>query len=155
MHNHSLIHENSIIHSEDPTGALVLDTEESFQIMGLIKEIANEILVITDRHNCNLAYKYFTKIVKFLYGQLVDDSNPFTEEEEQKEIETLVAIEATKYEEDFSKIDKNDEKAAKKYKNERNSKEKSKMPFGQLEIYGVSLLNTYGWYCKLNWPYAC
>ena len=50
--------------------------------MDLIKEIANEKLVIMDRHNSNLTYKYFTRIAKFLFGQLVDDSNPFTEEEE-------------------------------------------------------------------------
>lgn len=127
MHNHSLINKNSKIYTDDPTGAFALYTEESFQIMAFIKEIANEKLVIMDRHNSNLAYKNFTRIVKFLYGQLVDESKPFTEEEEQKEIDTLAAIESAKYEEDFSMIDMNNEKTAKKFKKEIQKK-KQKCP---------------------------
>ena len=112
--------------------------------MNLIKEIVNEKLVIMDRHNSNLVYKYSTRIVKFFEGQLIDESNP-SEEEEQKEIDTLTAIEVSKYEEDFLKIDKNDEKAVKKFKKERNAKEKANMSSGQilnyqLEIHGVSLI---------------
>ena len=82
-----------------------------------------------DRHNPYLSYKYSTRIINFLNGQL-----------EQKGINSLVAIKAAKYEEDFSKIDRNDQKAVKKIKKERNSKEKAKMSFGQLEIYRVNLL---------------
>ena len=64
--------------------------------MNLIKEIVNEKLVIMDRHNSNLVYKYSTRIVKFFEGQLIDESNPFAQEEKQKEIDTLAAIEAEK-----------------------------------------------------------
>ena len=97
--------------------------------MDLIKEIANEKLVIMVTHNPDLAYKYSTRIVKFLDGQLVDDSNPFTEEEEQQEITAIEAEEKEKYEAELAKIDQNDEKALKKFKKEKNSKERAKMSF--------------------------
>ena len=54
--------------------------------MELIKEIANEKLVIMVTHNPELAYKYSTRIVKFLDGEVIDDSNPFSEEDEAAEV---------------------------------------------------------------------
>ena len=123
----ALVNEPEILLADEPTGAL--DTETSVQIMDLIKEIANEKLVIMVTHNPDLAYKYSTRIVKFLDGQLVDDSNPFTEEEEQQEIMAIEAEEKEKYEAELAKIDQNAEKALKKFKKEKSSKERAKMSF--------------------------
>ncbi len=121
----ALVNEPEILLADEPTGAL--DTETSVQIMDLIKEIANEKLVIMVTHNPDLAYKYSNRIVKFLDGRIVDDSNPFTEEEEAKEIEELKQIEKANDEEALSKIDRNDKKAVKAYEKQKNAKERAKM----------------------------
>ncbi|MBQ3253578.1 MAG: ABC transporter ATP-binding protein/permease [Acholeplasmatales bacterium] len=81
----ALVNEPEILLADEPTGAL--DTETSVQIMDLIKEIANERLVIMVTHNPELAEKYSNRIVRFLDGLIIEDSNPFTEEEEAIEIE--------------------------------------------------------------------
>ncbi len=80
----ALVNEPEILLADEPTGAL--DTQTSVQIMDLIKEIASERLVIMVTHNPDLAYKYSTRIVNLLDGELKDDSNPFSEEAEAKEI---------------------------------------------------------------------
>ena len=83
----ALVNEPEILLADEPTGAL--DTETSVQIMDLIKEIASERLVIMVTHNPDLAYKYSTRIVNLLDGELKNDSNPFSEEDEAKEIEEV------------------------------------------------------------------
>ncbi len=123
----ALVNEPEILLADEPTGAL--DTETSIQIMDLIKEIAQERLVIMVTHNPELAYKYSTRIVKFLDGKLIDDSNPFTEEEEQAELDALRAEEKAKDDAQIELIDKNDPKAVKEYNKNKNAKEKAKMSF--------------------------
>ena len=121
----ALVNEPEILLADEPTGAL--DTETSIQIMELIKEIANEKLVIMVTHNPELAYKYSTRIVKFLDGEVIDDSNPFSEEDEAAEIAELKANEEKKDAEALALIDPNDQKAIKNYKKQKNAKEKAKM----------------------------
>lgn len=79
----ALVNEPEILLADEPTGAL--DTVTSVQIMDLIKEISREKLVIMVTHNPELAEKYSTRIVKLLDGEIADDSNPCTDEEEKKE----------------------------------------------------------------------
>ena len=74
----SLVNDPEIILADEPTGAL--DTKTSKQIMDLIKEIAKDKLVIMVTHNPELANKYSTRIVEFLDGNLVSDSNPVSED---------------------------------------------------------------------------
>ena len=81
----ALVNEPEILLADEPTGAL--DTVTSVQIMDLIKEIAKERLVIMVTHNPDLAEKYSTRIIRLLDGEVQDDSNPFNEEDEAKEIE--------------------------------------------------------------------
>jgi putative ABC transport system permease protein len=78
-------------------------------------------------HNPELAEKYSTRIVRLLDGELQDDSNPFSEEEEINEINCLLAIEKEKEEKELALIDPNDEKALKEYNKNKNAKEKAKM----------------------------
>lgn len=106
----ALVNEPEILLADEPTGAL--DTETSVQIMDLIKEISKEKLVIMVTHNPDLAYKYSTRIVKFLDGRIIDDSNPFSEEDEEKEVLEL------KKQEEALVVD-----------NSKKSKEKAKMSF--------------------------
>ena len=69
----ALVNDPDIILADEPTGAL--DSATSVQIMDLIKEIANEKLVIMVTHNPELANEYATRIVKLKDGNLLEDSN--------------------------------------------------------------------------------
>ncbi len=121
----ALVNEPEILLADEPTGAL--DTVTSVQIMDLIKEIANERLVIMVTHNPELAEKYSTRIVRLLDGEVIEDSNPFSEEDEAKEIEAIALAEKKQDEEALSKIDPNDKNAIKEYNKNKNAKEKAKM----------------------------
>lgn len=79
----ALINDPDILLADEPTGAL--DTETSVQIMDLLKEIAKDKLVIMVTHNPELAQQYSTRIVKLLDGNVIDDANPFSDEDEAKE----------------------------------------------------------------------
>lgn len=78
----ALINDPDILLADEPTGAL--DSETSVQIMELLKEIAEEKLVIMVTHNPELADKYSTRIVKLLDGKIIDDSAPFSDERRSK-----------------------------------------------------------------------
>ena len=71
----AIVNEPEILLADEPTGAL--DTKTSVQIMEIIKEIAQERLVIMVTHNPELAEQYSTRIIKLLDGNVVDDTNPF------------------------------------------------------------------------------
>lgn len=79
----ALVNNPDIVLADEPTGAL--DTETSVQIMELLKEISKTKLIVMVTHNPDLAEKYSSRIVKILDGNITDDSNPFTEEEKDKE----------------------------------------------------------------------
>lgn len=79
----ALVNNPDIILADEPTGAL--DTKTSVQIMDILKEIAKEKLIIMVTHNPELAEKYSTRVVKILDGVIIDDSNPYTEEDKKKE----------------------------------------------------------------------
>lgn len=70
-----------ILLADEPTGAL--DSATSVQIMDLLKEIAQDRLVIMVTHNPELAQKYSTRIVRVLDGNIIDDTNPYHGREER------------------------------------------------------------------------
>lgn len=100
----ALVNEPEILLADEPTGAL--DTVTSVQIMELIREIAGERLVIMVTHNPELAEQYSTRIVRLLDGNIIEDTNPVSEEE----YETLKTVE-TETEEAQPKGKKQKEKA--------------------------------------------
>lgn len=111
----ALVNEPEILLADEPTGAL--DTVTSKQIMDLIADIAKERLVIMVTHNPELAYEYSTRIIKLLDGEVLEDSNPFTEEEEKAEVDAEKAL-----------IEKEEqEKALEANVNKKQKKEKAKM----------------------------
>ena len=59
----------------------------------------------------------------------MDDSNPFTEEDEATEIAAIKAEEKAKDDAALALIDPNDQKAIKEYNKNKNAKEKAKMSF--------------------------
>lgn len=71
----ALINDPDILLADEPTGAL--DSETSIQVMDLLKEIANDKLVIMVTHNPDLAAQYSTRIIKLLDGEVKSDTNPF------------------------------------------------------------------------------
>ena len=75
----ALVNEPEILLADEPTGAL--DTVTSMQIMELIREIAGERLVIMVTHNPELAEQYSTRIIRLLDGNVIEDTNPVSEEE--------------------------------------------------------------------------
>ena len=79
----ALVNNPDIILADEPTGAL--DTETSVQVMDILKEISKDKLIIMVTHNPELAEKYSSRIVKILDGKIMDDSNPYTEEDRKNE----------------------------------------------------------------------
>ncbi len=71
----ALINDPEILLADEPTGAL--DSETSVQIMDLLKEVANDRLVIMVTHNPELAEQYSTRIVRLLDGKVIGDTNPY------------------------------------------------------------------------------
>ena len=84
----ALINDPEILLADEPTGAL--DTETSVQIMDLLKEIAEDRLVIMVTHNPELAEKYSTRIIKLLDGKVIDDSMPYSDEEITKDMDEML-----------------------------------------------------------------
>ena len=78
----ALVNNPDILLLDEPTGAL--DTNTSIQIMELIKEVANDKLVIMVTHNPDLAHQYSTRIIELKDGKVIHDSNPYDEEKEKK-----------------------------------------------------------------------
>mgnify|MGYP003289626635 CR=1 FL=1 len=114
----ALVNEPEILLADEPTGAL--DTVTSVQIMELIREIAGERLVIMVTHNPELAEQYSTRIIRLLDGNVIEDTNPVSEEEyaEAKAAEEKIAAEEASL---VAALDKKEKKARAK------KKEKAKM----------------------------
>ncbi|MBE6644534.1 MAG: ABC transporter ATP-binding protein/permease [Ruminococcaceae bacterium] len=119
----ALVNDPEILLADEPTGAL--DTVTSVQIMELIKEISGERLVIMVTHNPELADKYSTRIVRLLDGNVIEDTNPFSPEEEALECE----ITNKKENEEFAALLEQAESKKEKKKISKSRKEKAKMSF--------------------------
>ena len=71
----ALVNDPEILLADEPTGAL--DSETSVQVMELLKQIAQDRLVIMVTHNPELAESYANRIVRLVDGKIVSDSNPY------------------------------------------------------------------------------
>ena len=71
----ALINDPDIILADEPTGAL--DSETSVQVMGILKEISRDKLVIMVTHNPDLAEEYSTRIVRLSDGKVISDTDPY------------------------------------------------------------------------------
>ena len=118
----ALVNNPEILLADEPTGAL--DTVTSVQIMELIKEISRERLVIMVTHNPELAEQYSTRIIKLLDGEVLEDSNPMTDEEIEAEINEINVAEDEERAA-FEALSEPEQKKAKKEK--RRRREKAKM----------------------------
>jgi len=77
----ALVNDPDILLADEPTGAL--DSETSLQVMGLLKEVAKDRLVVMVTHNSELADKYATRIVKLHDGEIINDTNPYESGDEK------------------------------------------------------------------------
>ena len=143
----ALVNNPEILLADEPTGAL--DTVTSVQIMELIKEISNERLVIMVTHNPELAEQYSSRIVRLIDGEITEDSNPFSDEEEALECEAMAAeiaareaAEAKMLEAENVQAEDGTPAAPKKAKKvKKKSKEKAKMSF--FTAFMLSLKNLF------------
>lgn len=91
----ALVNNPDILLADEPTGAL--DTENSKQIMELMKTFAKDRLVIMVTHNPDLAKEYSTRIIKMLDGNIYEDSRPLiTKTEENKNFEVTKTVKRDK-----------------------------------------------------------
>ncbi|MBQ8321075.1 MAG: ATP-binding cassette domain-containing protein [Clostridia bacterium] len=129
----ALVNDPEILLADEPTGAL--DTVTSVQIMELIREIADERLVIMVTHNPELAEEYSSRIVRLLDGLIIEDTNPVTDEELSAEAKLVEEKEKAEHEEAarLKTASLKEKRAAKK------KKEKAKMSF--LTALSLSLKN--------------
>ncbi len=77
----ALVNDPEIILADEPTGAL--DSNTSVQIMELLKEIAKDKLIIMVTHNPELAKQYSTRIIELKDGEIINDTNPYIEKDEE------------------------------------------------------------------------
>ena len=80
----ALVNDPDIILADEPTGAL--DTKTSVQVMEILKKISRDRLIVMVTHNPELADAYSSRIIRMIDGLLVDDSNPYSEEECEKDL---------------------------------------------------------------------
>lgn len=79
----ALVNNPEIILADEPTGAL--DSESGIQVMDLLKEVAQDRLVIMVTHNPVLAEEYSTRIVYLKDGEVVGDTMPYDSAQEEAE----------------------------------------------------------------------
>lgn len=71
----ALVNDPDILLADEPTGAL--DSDTSVQVMGLLKEVAKDRLVVMVTHNPELAEAYATRTVTLRDGIIRSDSNVY------------------------------------------------------------------------------
>ena len=77
----ALVNDPKILLADEPTGAL--DSDTSLQVMDLLKEVAEDRLVVMVTHNPELAEQYATRIVTLKDGEITSDSDPYTPEAQE------------------------------------------------------------------------
>lgn len=71
----ALVNDPDILLADEPTGAL--DSETSIQVMDILKQVANNKLVVMVTHNPELAEVYASRIINLKDGKIVSDSNSY------------------------------------------------------------------------------
>ncbi len=122
----ALVNDPEILLADEPTGAL--DTVTSVQIMDLIKEISSERLVIMVTHNPELAEKYSSRIVRLLDGEIIEDTNPMSDAEEDSERKAVAALEEKRRAEEIAAA-KTEKELKKLERAKRRKRERAKMSF--------------------------
>ena len=80
----ALVNDPDILLADEPTGAL--DSETSVQVMELLREVAQDRLVVMVTHNPELAEEYATRIVNLKDGRILSDTDPYEVKESEIQI---------------------------------------------------------------------
>jgi len=103
----ALVNNPEIILADEPTGAL--DSESGIQVMDLLKEVAEDRLVIMVTHNPMLAEEYSTRIVYLKDGEIEGDTMPYDSSAENANEEAEIANEEVESEKaEAENVDNND-----------------------------------------------
>ena len=121
----ALVNDPEILLADEPTGAL--DTVTSKQIMDLIREISGERLVIMVTHNPEIAEEYSSRIIRLLDGRVLEDTNPFSPEDEEAESYNIVKEEEAREAAELAALEATP--IPSKKRKPKKKKEKAKMSF--------------------------
>ena len=116
----ALVNNPDILLADEPTGAL--DTATSVQIMEILKEISKDKLIIMVTHNPEIAETYSSRIIRLKDGEIVGDTNPYSDAEAEADGREQAAI-----------------RSAESKREKKNRKEKTSMSF--LTALSLSLNN--------------
>lgn len=86
----AIVNNPDIVLADEPTGAL--DSETSYQVMDILKEISKDRLIIMVTHNPDIAARYSTRTIRMLDGVITGDSNPLSEEEKAAERDAITPV---------------------------------------------------------------
>lgn len=130
----ALVNDPEIILADEPTGAL--DTKTSVQVMDLLKEVANDRLVVMVTHNPELADTYATRIVRLLDGEILSDSMPYSNEDVNRDVEEYQARIKEEEKQALQELDENTKKPKK-------SKKKNKAKMSLFTTFRLSAQNLF------------
>jgi putative ABC transport system permease protein len=82
----ALVNNPDILLADEPTGAI--DSKTAEKIMTLLKKISQTRLVIMVTHNPVLAHDYSDRIISMLDGEVLEDTQPFSDDQVIDHVET-------------------------------------------------------------------
>lgn len=85
----AIVNDPDIVLADEPTGAL--DSETGIQVMELLKEVSEDRLVIMVTHNATLAEEYASRTISLFDGELVGDTDPYSDAEAEIDSQKLLA----------------------------------------------------------------
>ncbi len=129
----ALVNNPKIVLADEPTGAL--DSELSIQVMNVLKEVAQDRLVIMVTHNNELADTYSTRIIKLNDGLVERDSNPY--DWDPLEEENLQYVYSDKYLAEHNDVSSNASSEVAVEKSELSAKDKLLKKLSFLNSLGI------------------
>ena len=138
----ALVNNPTIILADEPTGAL--DSESGTQVMEILKEIAQDRLVIMVTHNEQLAKQYSTRILSMSDGLIMADSNPYSYEECIKDEHNYIEQVKREVEQKIESISKEDKKKAQKIyiKEKRKARRRTSMSYATANSLSLNNLKS-------------
>lgn len=79
----ALVTDPKVIMADEPTGAL--DTELGHKIIGYLKKVSEERVVVVVTHDEDLAHKYASRIVELSDGKIINDTTSDVVQQEERE----------------------------------------------------------------------
>lgn len=136
----ALVNNPQVILADEPTGAL--DSESGESVMKILKEVAKDRLVIMVTHNRQLAEEYSTRIITMADGIITSDSNPYPDDEYQKDEGVLASRKKTAENAKIAELS-SDRKYAKRAYKKYLRKQRKKTSLSPATAISLSLTNLF------------